>query len=335
MGKDYYSILGISKTATEDEIRKAYRKLALKYHPDKCRESNAEEKFKAVAEAYEVLSDKRKRNIYDQLGEEGLRNAEAGGGAGGSEGGTTTFTWSGDPNQTFRMFFSGSDPFGAFMADDDDDMFSIGFGGGSTRMTFGGGSGGGRHFMDNFTNKQKRRDPTIFYDLKVSLEELLTGVTKKMKIKRKVLNSDCRTTRVEDKVLTIEVKPGWKSGTKITFPQEGDQSPDAIPADVTFIIRDKPHPLFERKDSNLIYKKKISLRDALCGTTVYVPTLDNRKHELRIQDVIGTHTTRTIPNEGLPNSKTEKRGDLIVTFDIVFPDTLTKEQKKVVFDYLP
>lgn len=97
MGKDYYKILGIAKNASEDDIKKAYRKLALKYHPDKNKSSGAEEKFKEIAEAYEVLSDKKKRDIYDQVGEEGLKGGVPGGGSGGSgptgaPGGTYTYT---------------------------------------------------------------------------------------------------------------------------------------------------------------------------------------------------------------------------------------------------
>lgn len=342
MAKDYYKVLGISKSATVDEIRKAYRKLALKYHPDKCKDSNAEEKFKAVAEAYEVLSDERKRNIYDQLGDEGLRKAEAAGGS-ASEG-ANPFTWSGDPNHTFHMFFSSSDPFSNFMGDDDDDIFKIAFGGpGTARFTIGGVNGANRgrsSFGENMAGfrqpPQIRQDPPIFHDLKVSLEELLTGAKKKMKIKRKVLNADGRSTRIEDKVLTIDVKPGWKSGTKITFKQEGDQSPDTIPADVTFVIRDKAHTLFERKDSNLVFKKKITLREALCGTVFQVPTLGGDKmHELRLTEVVSPNCTRIISNEGLPNAKTGRRGDIIVMFDITFPDVLNSQQRRVISDFLP
>lgn len=128
MGIDYYKVLGIEKGASEDDIKKAYRKMALKYHPDKNKSPNAEEKFKQVAEAYEVLSDPKKKEIYDMYGEEGLK-----GGVGGPSGrpGTTTFTFSNDPRETFRTFFGTDDPFNIF-------------------MSFGGNSGGGRgtEYMD-------------------------------------------------------------------------------------------------------------------------------------------------------------------------------------------
>ncbi|CAK9808399.1 DnaJ homolog subfamily B member 4 [Anthophora plagiata] len=111
MGKDYYKILGISKNASDDDIKKAYRKLALKYHPDKNRSAGAEEKFKEIAEAYEVLSDAKKREVYDKFGEEGLKG---GAGSAGGGGGGTTYTYHGDPKATFAQFFGSASPFQAF-----------------------------------------------------------------------------------------------------------------------------------------------------------------------------------------------------------------------------
>lgn len=117
MGKDYYKILGVAKTATDDDLKKAYRKLALKYHPDKNRTPGAEERFKEIAEAYEILSDKKKRQVYDQFGEEGLSGGGAGSaGAGGPGGynmggaGAQSFFYHGDPMATFAQFFGNSNP---------------------------------------------------------------------------------------------------------------------------------------------------------------------------------------------------------------------------------
>jgi len=107
MGKDYYQILGVSKGAADDEIKKAYRKLALKYHPDKNKSAGAEEKFKEVAEAYEVLSDKKKRDIYDKYGEDGLK----GGAGSGNNANNYSYTFHGDPRATFAQFFGSSNPF--------------------------------------------------------------------------------------------------------------------------------------------------------------------------------------------------------------------------------
>lgn len=271
MGKDYYSILGISKGASDDEIKKAYRKLALKYHPDKNKAKSAEEKFKEVAEAYEVLSDKKKRDIYDKFGEDGLKgNVGGGGGQGGP--GNFQYTFHGDPQATFAQFFGTSNPF---------QFFDLG--GGGTRMFFGGddddddpffstgglhrsGPGGGAFRSQSFNihgsphrDKDKQQDSPIEHDLYVSLEDILKGCTKKMKISRRVLQPD-GTSKKEDKVLTINVKPGWKAGTKITFQKEGDQVRNKIPADIVFIIRDKTHPLFKREGSDIRYTAKITLK---------------------------------------------------------------------------
>lgn len=356
MGRDYYKILGLTKSASEDELKKAYRKLALKYHPDKNKEPGAEEKFKEVAEAYEILSDPKKKEIYDKYGEEGLK-AGAGGGQGGSSGpggaggpGGYTYAWSGDPNETFKMFFGNSNPFSMFFdmnGDEDDEEGGPGGFGGFPGSRFGGFGGGGPsgfnigssgvHMGSGLqNNKKKQQDPPIYHDLLVSLEDIATGTTKKMKISRKVLNPDGRTTHLEDKVLTIDVKQGWKAGTKITFPREGDQSPNTIPADIVFVIKDKPHPHFKRDGSDLIHAVKISLRDALCGTVIQVPTLDGRKKQIQIQDVINPDTEKRIQNEGLPYPKqTTKKGDIVVKFDIKFPESLTKAQKDKLAEILP
>lgn len=345
MGKDYYKILGIQKGANEDEIKKAYRKMALKYHPDKNKSPGAEDKFKEVAEAYDVLSDPKKREIFDQYGEEGLKGGMPG--AGGPDGsGNFTYSFHGDPKEMFQMFFGGDggdDPFGGLLGG----MFGSRMGGnGGTKMFFSN-MGGGHDQMDidgdmfdshGFGQRrgQKRQDPTITHELPISLEDLLHGTTKKMKITRKVVSAD-GTVRTEEKVLSIDVKPGWKSGTKITFPREGDQMPGSIPADVVFIIRDRSHPKFVRDGADVKYRAKISLREALIGTTVQVPTIDGRTIPLRMTDtVIRPGMVRRICGEGLPYPKQPtKRGDIIVEFDVEFPDALSPNARNKIADLLP
>lgn len=108
--------------------------------------------------------------------------------------------------------------------------------------------------------RAKRQDTAIIRDLQVSLEDIYKGTTKKLKITRKVMNPDGRTCRMEDKILTIDIKPGWKAGTKITFPKEGDQTPNSVSADIVFVIKDKPHPTFTRDLSDIKYKTTISLK---------------------------------------------------------------------------
>lgn len=358
MGKDYYKVLGIQKGASEDEIKKAYRKMALKYHPDKNKSAGAEEKFKEIAEAYEVLSDKKKRDIYDQYGEEGLAGGGLGGVGGNSGNPNFTYTFHGDPKETFAQFFGTSNPFENFFnipgmggsahqgffndnmdggMDTDDPFAGLGglggnFGHGRTpfrSQSFNVGSNSGG-------KKDKQQDPPVEHDLYVSLDDICKGVTKRMKISRRVVAKD-GTARKEEKVLTINVKPGWKSGTKITFQREGDQAPNKIPADIVFIIRDKPHPHFKREGSDLRHLCKITLREALCGVLVDIPTLSGEKIPINLaNEVVKPSTVKRIPGYGLPYPKEPgKRGDILVSFDIQFPDKLSQNTKDLMYEMLP
>lgn len=347
MGKDYYRILGITKDASEDEIKKSYRKLALKYHPDKNKDSNAEEKFKEIAEAYEVLTDKKKRETYDKFGEEGLKKGygDAGAGEHGGGGGSYHFNYGQDPYKTFENFFHATNggPFNIFnmggpsVYDVDDGFYSF-----SNQAPRGGhhrhGSARRQHQQQSSAHQPspKKQDTAIEHDLPVSLEEVLKGTTKKMKINRKALHADGRSYR-EDKVLTIDVKPGWKAGTKITFPREGDQSANAIAADIVFIIRDKPHPQFRRDGSDIRYTHKMTLKEALTSDTpVRIPTLTGEIVNLPINEIIKPNTVKLIPYKGLPHTKEPtKFGDLIVSFDIQFPNTLSPESRRLVAQALP
>lgn len=189
------------------------------------------------------------------------------GGAGGGHGGPSySYTFHGDPHAMFAEFFGGRSPFDHFFSQNGDDDMDINdpfeaFGMG--RMGGMGGfqksfksSPGGHHGL-----REKKKDPPVVHELKLSLEEVFSGCTKKMKISRKRLNPDRCTMRSEDKILMVDIKRGWKEGTKITFPKEGDETPSNIPADVVFVVKDKPHPVFRREGSDIIYPAKISLRD--------------------------------------------------------------------------
>ncbi|XP_054732972.1 dnaJ protein homolog 1 [Anastrepha obliqua] len=344
MGKDFYKILGISRNANDDEIKKAYRKLALKYHPDKNKTPEAEERFKEIAEGYEILSDKKKRDIYDQYGEEGLKGGISGTQGGDQDGGSRAYQYHGDPRATFAQFFGSSDPFGIFFSSsdpsrmfgdsqnifmatgNDDDIYSQMGGGGAFRS---------QSFNAQPNRKRQQQDPPIEHNLYVSLEEVDKGCVKKMKISRMSMASGQQ--RKEEKVLNITVKPGWKAGTKITFQKEGDQTPGKVPADIIFIIRDKPHPLFKREGSDIKYNAQISLKQALCGTVVQVSTLQGDRITVNSQgEIIKPNTVKRIPGRGLPFPKEPtRRGDLLVAFDIKFPDTLPSGTKDLLSDILP
>lgn len=290
--KDYYAILGVSRLASEDEIKRAYKQKALKHHPDKnCGDVEAEKKFMDISEAYEMLSDPYKRSLYDRFGSEELRNY-----------------LSSDPQSHFRH-----GQYADFSSDQNQEFT-----------------------YDPYNNYFVRyKDPTTFYDLYVTLEEVNKGATRKMKITRKRYNAELNTTVRDEKLLEIQIKPGWKEGTKITFEGEGDEAdPNTIAGDIVFIIRDKPHPTFERSNSDLIYRVKLTVKQALLGTSVAIPFLDPNKtaYQLRTnQEVITPQTEKRFNNEGLPYPKDpQRRGDLIVRFDILFPKLLNNEQRTLV-----
>jgi len=340
MGKDYYAILGVQRTATDDELKKAYRKLALKWHPDKNPndQEKAQKMFQDVGEAYEVLSDKKKRDIYDQYGEEGLKgappmpeNGGAGGasfGGGGFPPGTTFYTTSGNMPGGFSGFssFGGSDAskiferfFGTSNVNDIDDPFNTG-------SVFGSMGGFGRPSHAPKRKKLKRV-------LEVSLDQLYTGCTKKIKITRKVYDASTNQMKEEQQVVEIQVKPGWKDGTKVTYEGYGDQLPNQPPQDVVFIIKEKPHEKFKRQGDNLIYRAKINLKDALCGTgsTLTIKALDGHAIPVRLDGIITPNTRKILPNEGMPLQKMPShKGNLEVEFEIQFPTTLSEAQKNLI-----
>ncbi|OAY26242.1 dnaJ homolog subfamily B member 13 [Manihot esculenta] len=332
MGVDYYKILQVDKNAKDDDLKKAYRKLAMKWHPDKNpnNKKEAEAKFKQISEAYEVLSDPQKRAIYDQYGEEGLKGQMPPPDAGGPGG--ATFFSTGDGPTTFRFnprnaddifaeFFGFSSPFG-------------GMGGGSG-MRGGSRSFGGMYSDDIFSSfgegrpmsSAPRKASAIENKLPCTLEELYKGTTKKMKISREIADASGKTLPVEE-ILTIDIKPGWKKGTKITFPEKGNEQPNVIPADLVFIIDEKPHSIFTREGNDLITIKKISLAEALTGYTVHLTTLDGRSLTIPINNVIHPDYEEVVPKEGMPIPKDpSKRGNLRIKFNIKFPTRLTAEQK--------
>jgi DnaJ-class molecular chaperone len=341
MGKDYYALLGITKGATEAEVKKGYKKMAMKYHPDKNKnDPTAVEKFKEVAEAYDVLSDKQKRAIYDQYGEEGLKGApqgspaeEAGaqfhGGGQRMPGGGFQYRFTGDPENIFNQFFRSSfDRSSSFHessplfgdSDHQGDPFSDFLSGGSPF-----GAGGMRPGVSSTTG-QKR---PFIVDLNLTLKELYKGCHKKMKIKRTTRTSSSTTSRPNEKVLEINVLPGWKAGTKVTFDQEGDEiGTSGIYQDVVFVVKEKKHPVFARDGSNLILKSQIPLKDALCGFTLEIPALDGRSLKFKIDQVIDGNSSRVIKGEGMPVSKRPgEKGDMVITFDVIFPKSLNPTQK--------
>ncbi|XP_050786860.1 dnaJ homolog subfamily B member 13 isoform X3 [Gopherus flavomarginatus] len=271
MGQDYYAVLELYRTAKDADIKQAYRKLALKNHPLKNKEPWAPDKFRQLAEAYEVLSDPVKRGIYDKFGEEGLKGGiplefES------ENPWSVGYVFHGNAEKVFKEFFGGDNPFAEFFAPD----------GSEVNTAFGGLRGKG----------VAKQDPPVERDLYLSLEDLFYGCTKKIKISRRVMNEDGHTSTIRDKILTIDVQPGWKQGTRITFQKEGDQ--------------------------------------ALIGCTVDVRTLDDRLLNIPINDIVHPKYFKIVPGEGMPlPSNPTRKGDLVMYFDICFPERLTPAKKQL------
>ncbi|XP_078144261.1 dnaJ homolog subfamily B member 5 isoform X1 [Centroberyx gerrardi] len=326
-GKDFYKVLEVSSDSNEDEIKKGYRKMALKFHPDKNSDADAEDRFKEIAEAYEILTDPKKRSIYDQYGEEGLKNGN--GMSMANQGNTHRNNFHGDAHATFSSFFHGSDHFDIFFGPDcdgEDDLFNP-----FSRFTFSHVGGFPAHEGGLRRGRRRLQGVAVVHDLLVTLDEVFHGCTKRMKITRSRLNPDGRSLRSEDKVLNVVVKKGWKAGTKITFPREGDETPNNTPADVTFVLKDEEHPQYKRNGSNIVYTAKITLKEALCGCTVNVPTFDNRMMPLPCSDVIKPGAVRRLRGEGLPLPKSpSQRGDLVVEFQVLFPDRIPPQSREII-----
>ncbi|TKY63503.1 DnaJ-like subfamily B member 1 [Spatholobus suberectus] len=302
MGVDYYKLLQVDRNASDEDLKRAYRRLAMKWHPDKNpnNKKDAEAKFKQISEAYDVLSDPQKRAVYDQYGEEGLKGQVpppgAGGFAGGSDGGPTMFRFNPrSADDIFSEFFGFSSPFG--MGDMGGRAGASGFPrfGEDIFASLRSGAGEG-------SGNAPRKSAPIERTLQCSLEDLYKGTTKKMKISRDVIDASGRPTTVEE-ILTIEIKPGWKKGTKITFPEKGNEQRGVIPADLVFIIDEKPHGVFKRDGNDLVVTQKISLVEALTGYTAQLTTLDGRNLTVSTNSIISPTYEEVIKGEGMPVPK--------------------------------
>ncbi|KAL1900610.1 Type I HSP40 co-chaperone [Sporothrix stenoceras] len=340
-----YDVLGVAPTATEQELRKAYRVGALKHHPDKnAHNPAAEEKFKEISHAYEILSDANKRQVYDQYGEAGLEGGAGGGGGMAAE-------------DLFAQFFGGQ-----------------GFGGGLGGM-FGGGGGG----------MQSRGPPkarTIHHTHKVSLEDIYRGKVSKLALQRSVICPKCegrggkegavrvcpgcdghgmktmmrqmgpmiqrfqtacpdcngegeiikdkdrckncsgKKTVVDRKVLHVHVDRGVRSGTRVDFRGEGDQAPGIQAGDVVFEIEQKPHARFTRREDDLLYNCDIELVTALAGGTIYIEHLDDRWLSVDILpgEAISQNAVRMVRGQGMPTYRHHDFGNLYIKFNVKFPE---------------
>lgn len=296
MSEDYYSMLGVKKEASDTEIKKAYRKLAMKYHPDHAKgDKSAEEKFKKISEAYAVLSDKDKRKEYDTFGSEG-----------------------------FRQRFSQEDIFRGF---DFGDIFKeFGFGGADfsgaggrrTRPQFGQGSpfnfGGGQQ-------QARVKGSDLVYELPLTLREVATGTSKTVAFQHQGRSEN----------LTVKIPQGLITGKQLRLAAKGNPSPyGGPPGDLYIKSKVLDDPKFSAQQHDLYLDQELKLSEAILGVTISVPTIDDKQLNLKIPPGTKNGTKMRLPGHGLPNMKGNKKGDLYVRIQIIIPKSLSKEQKKLV-----
>ena len=296
MAEDYYDILGVKKNASDEEIKKSYRKLAMKYHPDHTKgDKGAEERFKKISEAYAVLSDKDKRKEYDTFGAEG-----------------------------FGQRFSQEDIFRGF---DFGDIFrEFGFGGsnffgnrrGGARRTYRSGSPFG------FGGEQQQaqiKGSDLTYEIPLSLHEVISGTSKLV-----TLQHQGRSEKIE-----VKIPKGMLTGKKLRLAGKGNPSPLGGPSGDLYIqakVIDDPN--YELKGYDLYLNREVKLSEALLGTTLSVPTLEDKTLNLRIPPGTKPGTKLRMAGHGLPVMKEKKKGDLYVKIQIKIPKKLTREQKKLI-----
>jgi curved DNA-binding protein len=294
-GKDYYRMLGVDKKASDDEIKKAYRKLAMKYHPDHSKgDKAAEEKFKEISEAYAVLSDKEKRQQYDTFGSNG-----------------------------FQQRYSQEDIFKNF---DFGNIFrEFGFGGmnfspggrGGTRFSFGGG--------DPFGNMGRRQAQSkgndLVYELPLAYSEIAAGADKTINFQHKGRNES----------ISVKIPRGMITGKKLRIAGKGEPSQfGGPPGDLFIQAKTTPDPLYTSREYDLFIDRHIKLSESLLGVTVFIPTLNGKELSLKIPPGTRHKTKMRLNGRGLPHMKGNGRGDLYVSIHVITPKTLTDEQKDLV-----
>jgi curved DNA-binding protein len=288
--RDYYQTLGVSKTASQEDIRSAYRKLAMKYHPDRNPgDKKAEEKFKEMNEAYQVLSDPQKRSRYDQLGDSYYRYQQGGGAPGGFD----WSQWSASPPGGSRVEFSG----------DINDLFSDFF-----RTIFGGAPGAAAGRRARATSSRARPAPAYESPVTISLEEAYSGAMRQVE-------SDRQNKK-------IRIPPGVRTGSKVRLPGGAPDGSDLY-LDVT--VADNVQ--FKREGNDLHSQVTVDVFTALLGGEVDVPTLSGIVH-LKIPAGTQPEQAFRIAGRGMPQSKNpQSKGDLYVKIKVNIPRNLTSEQK--------
>jgi len=308
---EYYQVLGVAKTASADDIKKAYRKLAIKFHPDKNQgNKKSEEKFKEISEAYAVLSDPEKRKQYDTYGSAGFHQRYS------QEDIFRNF----DLNDILRQFgFGGGfQNTGGFRSAGG---FRPGGGGSSFDNIFGQAGGRGGGCQGGGCGPQPVAGNDLTYELTVTLEEVLHGAEKAISLRQ---NGQAQS-------VSVKVPKGIETGKRLRLSGKGAPSPSGgPPGDLYLKIQVAPHPVFERVDDDLVIERRISFSEACLGTTVEVTTLNGKKYNVKIPAGAQQDAKLRIKGHGLPSGPIGHRGDILVRIAIDVPKALTPEQEEVI-----
>ena len=295
MADDYYKLLGVEKSASSADIKKAYRKLAMKYHPDHAKgDKSAEDKFKKISEAYAVLSDAEKRKQYDTYG-----------------------------SADFQQRFSQEDIFRNF---DFGDIFrEFGFGGrgaatgdGGFRFSFGGG---GSPFGGRRAQQAAPKGSDLVYEMPLTLQEVVTGANKTVSFQHQGRSEN----------ISVKIPKGMISGKKLRLAGKGEPSPYGGPAGDLYIksvVMDDP--IFSAEEHDISVNREIKLTQAILGTQISVPTLDGKEMTLKIPPGTRHKTKMRLGGMGLPHMKGGGRGDLYVVVLVSTPQHLTAEQERLI-----
>ncbi|CDR39546.1 CYFA0S03e04566g1_1 [Cyberlindnera fabianii] len=348
----FYDLLNVAPTASETEIKKGYRKAALKYHPDKNPSEEAAEKFKEITAAYEILSDSQKREVYDQYGIEGLQ----GGGPGGMGGMNA--------DDLFSQFFGGGGMFGGAGAQrgpqrGHDIKHSIGatleelYKGRTAKLALNktilcktcDGRGGKAGAVKKCTSCGGSGVKFVTRQMGPMVQRFQTTCTECqgagdiINPKDRCKSCSGKKTQSERKILEVHIEPGMKDGQRIVFRGEGDQEPDVVPGDVIFVVDEKPHSTFKRRGDDLIYDYEVDLLTALAGGEFYIKHVSGEYLKVVIipGEVIGPNSIKVVEGKGMPIQKLGGYGNLFIKFTVKFPSNnfTSEENLKKLEEILP